>query len=142
MANDLNNSRLAGTVNRLPEIKMLKSGLTYIYISLLTTQRWQEERTGSLKTYEDLHSILAFKELARRANSQLTVGSRIYVEGTLRTNCWVEKSAQKCGFSMHLVATAMQILAREADYGRPTKQKPIDASVVLLFPQNDPDTWL
>ena len=77
-------------------------------LSLATSQSWRDKESGEQRERTEWHRIVFFNKLAEIANQYLKKGSKVYVEGELRTQEW-ERDGQK-HFKTEVVASEMQML--------------------------------
>lgn len=84
---DLNKVQLIGNATRDPELRNTPSGQSVTSFGLATNRRWKDQ-SGDLKEEVEFHNIVAWGRLAENCNKFLRKGSRLYVEGRLKTNSW------------------------------------------------------
>ena len=89
MSNGINKAILIGNLGADPEVRTLPSGDAVANISLATSESWTDRNTGELHERTDWHRIALFGKVAEIAGEYLHKGSRIYVEGKLRTRKWM-----------------------------------------------------
>ena len=63
----------------------------------------------------DRHRIVFFNRLAEIVEQYLKKGSKIYVEGQLRTNSWEDKNTGEKKFRTEVVAREMQMLSSRGE---------------------------
>ena len=74
-----------GTVGQDPETKSTQSGSTITIISIAISESWKDKQTGEKQERTEWVRIVFFNRLAEIAAQYLSKGSKIYVEGQLRT---------------------------------------------------------
>lgn len=80
---------LLGNLGADPEIKSFRDGGKVCNLRIATSQSWKDRNTGEKKERVDWHSVAIFNEgLVGVADRFLRKGSKIYVEGQLRTRKW------------------------------------------------------
>ena len=94
MARGINKVILVGNLGRDPETRYLPSGGAVTNVSLATSRSWKDRDSGEQKEKTEWHRIVFFNRLAEIAGEYLKRGSKVYVEGELRTREW-EKEGQK-----------------------------------------------
>ena len=77
-------------------------------VSLATSRSWKDRDSGEQREKTEWHRIVFFNRLGEIAGEYLKRGSKVYVEGELRTREW-EKEGQK-HFTTEIVANEMQML--------------------------------
>ena len=118
MARGINKVILVGNLGRDPETRYLPSGGAVTNVSLATSRSWKDRDSGEQKEKTEWHRIVFFNRLGEIAGEYLKRGSKVYVEGELRTREW-EKEGQK-HFTTEIVANEMQMLdsrGGNSDYG-------------------------
>lgn len=98
---------LIGNLGRDPETKYLPSGDPVTTFSIATSESWKDKQ-GQKQERTEWHNIVAFSRLAEICSEYLRKGSKVYVEGQLRTQSW-EKDGQK-HYKTEIVAREMQML--------------------------------
>lgn len=97
MARGLNQVLLLGNVGgNGAEIRTTKDGKQVASFSLATTDSWKDKDTGELKNHTEWHKVVAFQDGIVRVISDLVKkGSRVLLQGTLRTREWEDKTGAK-----------------------------------------------
>ena len=108
MASGINKVILVGNLGRDPETRYLPSGGAVTNVSLATSRSWKDRDSGEQREKTEWHRIVFFNRLGEIAGEYLKRGSKVYVEGELRTREW-EKEGQK-HFTTEIVANEMQML--------------------------------
>ena len=99
---------LIGNLGGDPEMRAMPNGNHVTNLSLATSQSWRDKESGEQRERTEWHRIVFFNKLAEIANQYLKKGSKVYVEGELRTQEW-ERDGQK-HFKTEVVASEMQML--------------------------------
>ncbi|MDH5738442.1 MAG: single-stranded DNA-binding protein [Gammaproteobacteria bacterium] len=108
MARGINKVILVGNLGQDPETRYLADGNAVTNVSVATSQSWKDRDSGEQKERTEWHRVVFFRRLAEIAGEYLKKGSKIYVEGSLRTRQW-EKDGQK-HYTTEIVADEMQML--------------------------------
>ena len=85
---------LTGHLGADPELKHLPSGDAVANIRLASSERYRDKASGETKEATEWHRLVFFRRLAEIAGEYLVKGSRIYVEGRLRTRKWTASDGQ------------------------------------------------
>jgi len=88
MARGVNKVILVGNVGQDPEVKSTQSGSQVVNISLATTEEWKDKETGDKKEKTEWHRVVAFGRLAEIIAQYVVRGSKLYIDGFLRTRKW------------------------------------------------------
>lgn len=109
MARGVNKVILIGNLGNDPEQKSLPSGNAVTNISVATAESWKDKQTGQQQERTEWHRVVFFNRLAEIAGQYLSKGSKVYIEGSLRTRKWQDQSGQD-RYSTEIVASEMQML--------------------------------
>ena len=105
----INKVILVGNLGNEPEHRVLPSGGGVTNISLATSESWKDKNTGQMQERTEWHRVVFFNRLAEIAAEYLRKGSKVYVEGSLRTRKWQDQSGQD-RYTTEIVANEMQML--------------------------------
>ena len=105
----INKVILVGNLGNDPETRYLPSGGAVTNISVATSDSWKDKQSGQLQERTEWHRIVFFNRLAEIAAEYLKKGSKVYLEGSLRTRKWQDKSGQD-RYTTEIVAGEMQML--------------------------------
>lgn len=83
---------LLGVVGQKPEIRTTQDGRKIANFSLATSENWKDKNTGEKKQKTDWHNISVFGGLAGIVESYVDKGSKLYVEGSLKTEKYTDKN--------------------------------------------------
>lgn len=116
MARGVNKVILVGNLGKDPEVRYMPSGSAAANVTLATSESWKDKQTGEQKERTEWHNIVFFGRLAEIAGEYLKKGSQIYVEGSLRTRKWQDKSGND-RYTTEIVANEMQMLGSRGGSG-------------------------
>ncbi len=92
MAGSVNKVILIGNLGADPEIKSFQNGGRIANLRLATSESWKDRATGERKERTEWHSIVIQSEgLVGVVERFLRKGSKIYIEGQLRTRKWQDR---------------------------------------------------
>lgn len=109
MARGVNKVILVGNLGNDPETKYMPSGGAVTNITVATSESWKDKTTGQAQERTEWHRVVFFNKLAEIAGEYLRKGSKVYVEGSLRTRKWQDQSGQD-RYTTEIVASEMQML--------------------------------
>lgn len=116
MARGVNKVILIGNLGADPETKYLPSGSAVTNIRLATSESWKDKDSGQLQERTEWHNVTFFGRLAEVAGEYLKKGSKIYIEGCLRTQKWQGQDGQD-RYRTLIKADQMQMLSGNANSG-------------------------
>ncbi|MCL1902467.1 MAG: single-stranded DNA-binding protein [Alphaproteobacteria bacterium] len=89
MAGSINKVTLLGNLGSDPQVRTMQSGQKVVTFSLATSEQWKDKSTGEKKEQTEWHRVVIFQpNLAEVAERMLQKGTKLFVEGTLRTRKW------------------------------------------------------
>ncbi|HHH12635.1 MAG TPA: single-stranded DNA-binding protein [Thiolapillus brandeum] len=100
---------LIGNLGRDPETRYMPSGGAVTNITVATSETWKDKNTGEQQERTEWHRVVFFNRLAEIAGEYLKKGSKVYIEGSLRTRKWQDQSGQD-RYTTEIVASEMQML--------------------------------
>jgi len=120
MARGINKVILIGNLGKDPEVRYMPSGGAVVNITMATSDSWKDKTTGEARDRTEWHNVVFFNKLAEIVGQYLKKGSKVYVEGSLRTRKWQDKEGQD-RYTTEIVANDMQMLDSRGsgndDYG-------------------------
>ncbi len=108
MARGINKVILIGNLGRDPETRYSQGGNPVTNFSVATSENWRDKATGEQQERTEWHNIVCFGRLAEIAGEYLKKGSKVFIEGSLRTSSW-EQDGQK-RYRTEIMARDMQML--------------------------------
>ena len=115
MARGVNKVILVGNLGRDPETRYTQNGSAVTQFSIATSDSWRDKSTGEQQDRTEWHNIVCFARLAEIAGEYLKKGSKVYLEGSLRTSNW-EQDGQK-RYRTEVMARELQMLDSRANGG-------------------------
>ena len=89
MAGSINKVILVGNIGQEPQVRTMQSGQKVVSFSLATSDRWRDKQTGEQKEQTEWHRVVIFNpSLVDVAERMLQKGTKLYLEGSLRTRKW------------------------------------------------------
>lgn len=116
MARGVNKVILVGNLGNDPETKYMPSGNAVTNITVATSESWKDKQTGQQQERTEWHRVVFFNRLAEIAGEYLRKGSKVYLEGSLRTRKWQDQQGQD-RYTTEIVASEMQMLDSRGEGG-------------------------
>ena len=117
MARGIHKVILVGNLGADPETRYTASGSAITNIRIATSESWRDKQSGEKQERTEWHRVVFFSRLAEIAGEYLRKGSQVYIEGSLRTRKWKDKSGQD-RYTTEIVGNEMQMLGgRGGDAG-------------------------
>ncbi|MEQ1550932.1 single-stranded DNA-binding protein [Sphingorhabdus sp.] len=93
MAGSVNKVILVGNLGADPEVKSFQNGGRICNLRIATSEDWKDRQTGEKKERTEWHSVVLQSDgLVGVAERFLRKGSKVYIEGQLRTRKWQDQS--------------------------------------------------
>jgi single-strand DNA-binding protein len=87
-----NRASLIGHLGKDPKISTTTTGSKIATFSIATSNRWKDKASGEQKEATEWHNIVVFNEnLVSLAEKFLRKGSKVGLEGEIRTRKWQDK---------------------------------------------------
>lgn len=106
----LNMVLLIGNLTRDPEVRYTASGTPVSTFGLATNRAYKDNNGKEVESVE-YHSVVTWSKLAEICGKLLKKGMKVYIQGRLQTNSWVDKETSKNMYRTEVVATDMKILS-------------------------------
>ncbi len=107
---------LVGTLGRDPETKTFPNGGSLTQFSIATSDSWTDKSTGERKEQTEWHRIVLHNRLGEIAQQYLRKGSKVYIEGSLRTRQWTDQNGQE-RYTTEIRGEQMQMLDSNRQQG-------------------------
>ncbi|MDM1757609.1 MULTISPECIES: single-stranded DNA-binding protein [unclassified Acinetobacter] len=107
---------LVGTLGRDPETKTFPNGGSLTQFSIATSESWTDKNTGERKEQTEWHRIVLHNRLGEIAQQYLRKGSKVYIEGSLRTRQWTDQNGQE-RYTTEIRGEQMQMLDSNRQQG-------------------------
>ena len=125
MSKGVNKVILIGNLGKDPETRYMPNGQAVTSFSIATSEIWKDKTTGEQKESTEWHNCTAFRKLAEIIGEYCKKGSKVYVEGKLKTDKHEKDGVIK--YYTKIVVDNLQML----DSRQESKSEPA--------PQSDPD---
>jgi single-strand DNA-binding protein len=119
-ARGVNKVIIIGNLGNDPETRFFPDGGAVTNASIATSESWKDKQTGQMQERTEWHRVV-FRDrgnyrLGQIAGEYLKKGSKVYVEGSLRTRKWQDQSGQD-RYTTEIVANEMQMLDSRSSGG-------------------------
>ena len=117
MARGINKVILIGNAGNDAEVRFMPSGAAVANVNLATTESWRDKQTGQMQERTEWHRVSFMDRgnfrLGQIAGDFIKKGSKVYVEGSLRTREWEKDGIKR--YTTEIVANEMQLLDGRGD---------------------------
>ena len=105
---------IVGTLTKDPESKSFPNGGSLCQLSVATNESWIDKNSGEKKESAEFHRIVLQNKLGEIAQQYLRKGSKVYVEGSLRTRQWTDQDGQE-RYTTEVRGSNIQLLDSKGD---------------------------
>lgn len=109
MARGINKVILVGNVGVEPDVRYMPNGNAVTTLSVATSETWKDKQTGDKQERTEWHRVVCFNRLGEIAGEYVKKGSKLYVEGSLRTRKWQDPQGQD-RYTTEIIANELQML--------------------------------
>ena len=85
---------LLGNVGKEPEVKVFDNGDMKTTFTLATSDQWTDKQ-GNKQESTEWHNCVTYRQLAKIASDYVKKGSKVFVEGRIKTNSWEKDGVKK-----------------------------------------------
>lgn len=129
MSKGINRVILIGNLGTDPEVRFMPNGGAVANLTIATSDAWTDKATGAKKEQTEWHRLVIYQRLAEVAGEYLRKGSKIYIEGRLRTRKWQDQQGVE-RYTTEIIVSELQML----------DGKPADAPAQQQRPQTTPQS--
>lgn len=86
---------LVGTLGADPEAVNFPNGGSITKFSIATSDSYTDQNTGEKITNTEWHNIVLKNKLGEIAQNNLKKGSKVYIEGSLKTRNWTDSNSSQ-----------------------------------------------
>lgn len=109
MARGINKVILIGNVGVDPDVRYMPNGNAVTTLSLATSETWKDKQTGDKQERTEWHRVVCYNRLGEIAGEYVRKGSKLYIEGSLRTRKWQDQQGQD-RYTTEIIAAELQML--------------------------------
>ena len=110
MARGINKAIIVGNLGNDPETRTFPDGGQVTNITVATSESWKDKQTGQPQERTEWHKVSFNGRLAEIAAQYLRKGSKVYIEGSLRTRKYQDKKTGDDRYITDIVGREMQML--------------------------------
>lgn len=107
----INKVTLIGNLGKDPEVRHLENGSVVAKFAVATNENYRD-KNNEWQTITEWHDVVAWRQLAERAERDLKKGGMVYVEGKLTHRKWQDKDGND-RYNTEIVANVVRSLERK-----------------------------
>ena len=104
----VNKAIILGRLGKDPEIRYMQNGGALANLSIATSQKWKDIKTGEKKEKTEWHRVALYNRLAEFAREYAKKGGMLYIEGRIETKKWTDKDGQD-RYTTEIIGEEMQL---------------------------------
>ncbi len=112
----VNKVTLLGNLGKDPEVKYTPSGTPVAKFTVATNERFKDKE-GQWQDRTEWHNLTAWARTAEIAGEYLKKGSKVYIEGSLRTHSWDDKQSGQKKYMTEIVVNDLVLLGGRGEGG-------------------------
>ena len=85
---------ILGNVGKEPDVKVFDNGDMKTTFTLATSDQWTDKQ-GNKQESTEWHNCVTYRQLAKIASDYVKKGSKVFVEGRIKTNSWEKDGVKK-----------------------------------------------
>lgn len=124
---------LIGNLGADPEVRHLENGVTVANFNLATTEVFKDRTTGERREQTEWHRVVLWRGLADVVEKYVRKGSKVYVEGKLRTRKWEKDGIDR--YTTEIQADSLTMLDRPTTGGMAPAPVPVAATAPAPVPE-------
>lgn len=109
MARGINKVILIGNLGADPEVRYMPQGGAVANLTVATSESWTDKATNERKEQTEWHRVVIYQRLAEIAGEYLRKGSKVYLEGRLKTRKWQDQQGVE-RYTTEIIASELQML--------------------------------
>ena len=110
----LNKIQIIGRLGKEVEIRRTQAGDAIANLSIATSEKYKDKKTGQYVENTEWHRVSAFGALAEIMEKYLHKGQEVYIEGSIHTRKWTDASGVE-KYSTDIKASSMLMLGDKKD---------------------------
>jgi len=117
MSKSVNKTILLGNVGKDPEIKSTTGGILVASFTLATADRYKDKQ-GEWQEQTEWHNLVAYARGAEIIRDYVKKGSKLYVEGKIKTRSWEDKDSGKKVYRTEIIVADISLLSSSEGNGK------------------------
>ncbi|MDY0501256.1 single-stranded DNA-binding protein [Pasteurella multocida] len=105
---------ILGNLGNDPDVRTMQNGDLVASISVATSESWIDKNTNERREVTEWHRIVFYRRQAEICGQYLKKGSKVYVEGRLKTRKWQDQNGQD-RYTTEIQGDVLQMLDSRQD---------------------------
>jgi len=112
---------IIGNLGADPEVRQFPNGGSVCNLRIATSETWKDKQTGQAQERTEWHTVSFFGKAGEIIAQYAKKGSKLYVEGSLRTRKWTAKDGTD-RYSTEIAGAEFQFLSDNRSAAAPAQQ--------------------
>jgi single-strand DNA-binding protein len=117
----INKVIILGNLGSEPEIRYTPAGKAVCNFTVATSEQWKDKQSGEKKEATEWHRCVAYDRLAEIIGEYAKKGSKVYVDGKLKTRKWQAQDGQD-RHTTEIIVEEFQLLDTKQDQSPPQRR--------------------
>lgn len=122
MSRGVNKVIIIGNLGNDPDVRYMPQGNAVANITVATSESWTDKNTNEKKEETEWHKVVFYGRLAEIVGEYLRKGSKVYLEGKLKTRKWQDQQGVD-RYTTEIIANEMQMLDGKQDGQQKAQQQ-------------------
>lgn len=101
---DFNKVIIVGNLTRDPELRTMPNGTSVCNVAIASNRAWISKESGEKQTEVEYHNIVIFSKMGENVAKYMKKGSKMLVEGRLKTQSWEDKQTKTKKYRTEVIA--------------------------------------
>ena len=112
-----------GNLGKDPEMRFMPDGKAVTNFSIAISEKYKD-KTGESKEVTEWVNVAFFGKLAEIAGEYLKKGSKVYIEGKMKTEKYSKDGVDR--YTTKIIGEKMEMLSNKGDTADTPKSKPVE----------------
>ena len=108
---------ILGNVGQEPQVKTFDNGDSITSFSVATSDQWTD-KSGEKREATEWHNCVAYRQLAKIASDFIRKGSKVFVEGRIKTRSWEKEGVKQ--YRTEVEVLKLLVLDKRGDLAEPS----------------------
>lgn len=132
-----NRLTIIGNLGADPEVRYTSGGTTVTELRVATSEVWKDKQSGEKQERTEWHRVVLFGVVAENAGKYLKKGSKVFIEGPVRTDKWTDSDGND-RYTTKLYGRDLKFLSTRESAGgggnSQNRQRSVDELPMIVSP--------
>ena len=137
MSRGVNKVTLIGNLGVDPKFQATQSGQSVASFTLATSEKWKDKETGKFEESTEWHNVVFYGYHADNIAEDCRKGSKLYIEGSIRTDKYLDKQGNKREKKKIRGSTWLNLSAQNTEKNDTQNTSTTQPNYAATLPNND-----